>query len=178
MPWRESATGIEREIGGGIAERRGPRLSPWTHLARSPTTDSRASWPRGRRRALAEQHSRIDRRRHAQAAVHVAASARHAPEMPSRGASLCSERRRAGTALAEMEVVADRDAADAEPADEVAGDEVERAVPARCASKVITTAPSRPVAARRRSLSVSSVRRNCGTFGLEEARGCGSKVTA
>src|SRR5215475_3386111 len=51
-------------------------------------------------------------------------------------------------------------------------------VPARVLSKVITTAPARPVPARSRSLLVSVVRRNCGLFGLKKLRGCGSNVTA
>ena len=51
-------------------------------------------------------------------------------------------------------------------------------VPARPLSKVITTAPASPVPASSRSLLVSSVRRNCGLFGLKKLRGCGSKVTA
>src|SRR5262245_39975441 len=51
-------------------------------------------------------------------------------------------------------------------------------VPARTLSKVITTAPARPVPAKSLSLLVSVVRRNCGLFGLKKLRGCGSKVTA
>ena len=51
-------------------------------------------------------------------------------------------------------------------------------VPARPLSKVITTAPASPVPASSLSLLVSSVRRNCGLFGLKKLRGCGSKVTA
>jgi hypothetical protein len=49
--------------------------------------------------------------------------------------------RRADAPLAEMKVVADRDAADPEP-------------------KVITTAPASPVPANSRNLAASSVRRN------------------
>ena len=51
-------------------------------------------------------------------------------------------------------------------------------VPARALSKVMTTAPSSPVAASSRSLLVSVVRRNCGLLGLKKLRGCGSKVSA
>src|SRR2546429_2996217 len=51
-------------------------------------------------------------------------------------------------------------------------------VPARALSKVITTAPARPVAARSLSLLASVVRRNCGLLGLKKLRGCGSKVSA
>ncbi len=51
-------------------------------------------------------------------------------------------------------------------------------VPARAPSKVITTAPSRPVPASSRSFAVSSVSLNCGVCGLKKLRGCGSNVTA
>src|SRR6266700_294587 len=45
-------------------------------------------------------------------------------------------------------------------------------------SKVMTTAPARPVPARSRSFAVSSVSLNWGVFGLKKRRGCGSKVNA
>jgi len=51
-------------------------------------------------------------------------------------------------------------------------------VPARVLSKVITTAPARPVPANSLSLLASSVSLNCGEFGLKKLRGCGSNVTA
>ena len=46
--------------------------------------------------------------------------------MPSRGASLTKQARRADPALAEMKVVADRDAADSEPLDQVMVNEILR----------------------------------------------------
>ena len=49
--------------------------------------------------------------------------------MPSRGALADQQARRAGTALAEMKVVADRDAADAEPRDQIMVNEILRRGP-------------------------------------------------
>src|SRR4051812_27906915 len=49
---------------------------------------------------------------------------------------------------------------------------------ANAASNVRTSAPSRPVAASRRSFDFSSVRRNTGSDGRSTLRGCGSKVMA
>ena len=86
--------------------------------------------------------------------------------------------RRADPALAEMKVVADRDAADSEPFDQIMVNEILRRGPGPALSKVITTAPASPVPANSRSFPASSVSRNWGVFGLKKLRGCGSKVTA
>ena len=94
-------------------------------------------------------------------------------------ALLGEERRRAAPLMAEMKIEPDGRAADAEPADQDARDELLRASARRMpASKVSTSAPVRPVAASRRSFDRASVRRNTGSDGRSTLRGCGSNVTA
>ena len=142
---------------------------------RRRTTDSRAARrPRPRVRRRARRGSRTTR----PAGPRPRAAARSRPEAVA-GALLGQKRRRAAALVPEMEIEPDGRAADAEPADQDARDELLRGRGWRsAASKVSTSAPSSPVAASSRSFDRSSVRRNTGSDGRSTLRGCGSNVTA
>ena len=165
MPCRSPQAGSSRRLAVGKPSSR-PRLSPWI-TCRTRTRESRASSAASSTRPPASAVA--DRAGRHRAAVVL--ERRHDIDGEAVLAALRrQEIRRAGAVRAEMEIEADRRAADGEPLDQDALDEFlgasgRRAPRRRCS----TIAPSSPVEASSRSLAASSVSRNSGSSGRKKA---------